>query len=174
MISWLGYTKKERERQKDKEIRSKKPFHHPLDSCFPLKKKGLLLFPNGVCLFNHTSKSSRLSSHADHTGMHQLLDLGSDLRVLQVLLQRRRIFLGLLQDGLHNGVLQDTDNLTFQSVNQFMRYSELQKNSPLGRAGYAPSSPAQSHPHAQSTVLVGPWSLAVESHACACPPCRAP
>ena len=43
--------------------------------------------------------------------MHQLLNLGPNLRVLQVLLQSGWVVLGLLQDSLHNGVLQDTDDL---------------------------------------------------------------
>jgi hypothetical protein len=40
--------------------------------------------------------SNHLSSHADDTSVHQLLDLGPNLRVPQVLLKSRRVVLGLL------------------------------------------------------------------------------
>jgi hypothetical protein len=43
--------------------------------------------------------------------VHQLLDLGPDARVLEVLLQRGGVVLGLLQDALHDGVLDDAGNL---------------------------------------------------------------
>jgi hypothetical protein len=55
--------------------------------------------------------STCLSSHADDAGVDQLLDLGPDIRVLQVLLQSSGVVLGLLEDGLHDGVLQNADNL---------------------------------------------------------------
>ena len=46
-----------------------------------------------------------LSPHSDDTGVHQLLDLGSNAGVLQVLLQSRGVVLGLLENGLHDGIL---------------------------------------------------------------------
>jgi hypothetical protein len=48
---------------------------------------------------------NRLPSHPDDASVYQLLNLGTDARVLQVLLQSRWVVLGLLEDGLHNGVL---------------------------------------------------------------------
>jgi hypothetical protein len=52
-----------------------------------------------------------LSPHADDAGVHQLLDLGADARVAQVLLQGGWVVLGLLEDALHDGVLQDACDL---------------------------------------------------------------
>ena len=47
------------------------------------------------------------STRLDDTGVHQLLDLLSDRSILQVVLQRLRIFLGLLQNLLHDRVRHD-------------------------------------------------------------------
>ena len=47
----------------------------------------------------------------DDTSNYQLLNLGPNTWILHVLLQSRRVALGLLQDGLHDWVLQDTHDL---------------------------------------------------------------
>lgn len=52
-----------------------------------------------------------LPSHADHTRCHQLLHTDPHLRVLHVLLQSRRVALRLLQNALHDGVLEDRHDL---------------------------------------------------------------
>ena len=59
-----------------------------------------------------SSEKLLLTSHPDDTGVHQLLDLGSDAGVLEMLLQSRGVVLGLLEDGLHDGVLENADNLS--------------------------------------------------------------
>lgn len=43
--------------------------------------------------------------------MDKFLDLGADAGVLEVLLQRSRIVLSLLQDALHDWVLKDAGDL---------------------------------------------------------------
>lgn len=53
----------------------------------------------------------QLPPHADDTSSHQLLDLHPHLRVLHVLLQGGGIALGLLENALHNGVLEDRHDL---------------------------------------------------------------
>lgn len=45
------------------------------------------------------------------TYSNQLLDFGLDARVSHVFLQSRRVALGLLQDALHDRVLQNRENL---------------------------------------------------------------
>jgi hypothetical protein len=59
----------------------------------------------------HTSPT-----HADNTSMHQLLHLRPDGRVLEMFLQRSRVVLCLLEDALHDGVLQDACDLPNMSV----------------------------------------------------------
>ena len=53
----------------------------------------------------------RLPSHTNNTSSHQLLDLHPHLRVLHVFLQRGGITLRLLEDALHNGVLENGHDL---------------------------------------------------------------
>ena len=96
--------------------------------------------------------------------MDKLLNLRADARVLEMLLQRRRVVLGLLQNALHDGVLEDADDLMIMSV--VVSPIELEMNIPLGLAGCVPLSAARSRPHVQSTELVGPWSPAAGSHEC--------
>ena len=64
------------------------------------------------------SEKLLLTSHPDDTGVHQLLDLGSDAGVLEMLLQGRGVVLGLLEDGLHDRVLEDADDL--KCVSRFL------------------------------------------------------
>jgi len=58
------------------------------------------------------SEELLLTSHPDDTSVHQLLNLGADAGVLEMLLQRCGVVLGLLEDGLHDGVLEDADDLS--------------------------------------------------------------
>ena len=53
-----------------------------------------------------------LASNPDDTGVHQFLNLGADAGVLEMLLQRRGVVLGLLKDSLHDGVLEDANDLS--------------------------------------------------------------
>lgn len=57
--------------------------------------------------------SSRYSlpSDPDHASSHQFLDLRPDLDVLHMLLKRRRVTLGLLEDALHDRVLENRHDL---------------------------------------------------------------
>ena len=48
--------------------------------------------------------------------MHEFLDLGPDARVSEMLLQSRGVVLGLLQDALHDRVLEDADDLALLLV----------------------------------------------------------
>lgn len=52
-----------------------------------------------------------LTTHANDASSDQLLDFGTNARVLHVLLQSGRIALCLLQDGLHDWVAHDTHDL---------------------------------------------------------------
>lgn len=62
-----------------------------------------------VWAFIYTARSS--PSQANDTGSHQLLDLHPHLGVLHVLLQSGRVALGLLQNALHDRVLEDGHDL---------------------------------------------------------------
>lgn len=68
-------------------------------------------------LFKSTSLSHSHSlgvhspSQADDTRSHEFLDLQPDVGVLHVLLQRGRVVLGLLEDALHDRVLEDGHDL---------------------------------------------------------------
>jgi hypothetical protein len=46
-----------------------------------------------------------LATHTDNTRMYQLLNLDADVWVLEMLLQRRWVFLGLLENAVHDGIL---------------------------------------------------------------------
>jgi hypothetical protein len=48
---------------------------------------------------------------AGRTYRNELLDLRSDLRIPHVLIESFGVALSLLQDALHNGVLQDGQDL---------------------------------------------------------------
>ena len=52
-----------------------------------------------------------LPTHADDARGDQLLHICADLGILHMLLQGRGVVLGLLQDALHDGVLQDRHDL---------------------------------------------------------------
>ena len=48
-----------------------------------------------------------LPAHTNHTSSNQLLHLDPNVRIAHVLLQRRRVALGLLENALHDRVLED-------------------------------------------------------------------
>ena len=52
-----------------------------------------------------------LSAHTDDTGGDQLLDSCPDGGVLHVVLQRGWVAFGLLENALHDGILEDTEYL---------------------------------------------------------------
>lgn len=64
-----------------------------------------------LALHREPPRVDLLAAHTDDTRGHELLYLGANVCVLEMLLQRSRVVLGLLQDALHNGVLQDGDDL---------------------------------------------------------------
>lgn len=43
--------------------------------------------------------------------MDKLLNLGANARIFEVLLQGCRVVLGLLENALHDGILEDADDL---------------------------------------------------------------
>lgn len=103
---------------------------------------------NKAYLWHNTS----LPTHADHTGGHQLLDLDAHRGVLHVLLQSGGVALGLVEDALHDGVVEDGHDLDLHiSINFHNHGSNSRKsrvsNIPQDHSEYAPSSAAQSHQH---------------------------
>ena len=52
-----------------------------------------------------------LPTHADDACGDQLLHVCADLGILHMLLKGRGVVLGLLQDALHDGILQDRHDL---------------------------------------------------------------
>jgi hypothetical protein len=55
--------------------------------------------------------STASPSQADDSSSDKLLDLHSDMGILHMLLQRRRIALCLLKDALHDRILEDSHDL---------------------------------------------------------------
>lgn len=54
---------------------------------------------------------SKLPSHSDHTSGNQFLNLQTDMGVLHVLLEGSRVATGLLQDALHDRILENGHDL---------------------------------------------------------------
>jgi len=100
------------------------------------------------------------SSDADDASGDQFLDLGSDSRVLHVLLESSWVALCLLEDALHNRVLHDVQDLETLAMNITLHFV---LDLPRGLSEFAPWSAPPSHSRAHYTLPAAPFAAAAQS-----------